>query len=138
MALNIEDLKYYKDTVKFPPHIQQLAAEVIEANHQQKQWKKIEDAKMEALIKAFMETEALEVEFMESLDNEVFKVHKTVFTKDYRFLEGYDDVVECLATGKIYTSHYKGDSVVLTETNHREAMEKIEKDMAALRDHLKR
>lgn len=77
---------------------------------------------------------------MQGLDNivevKVFKVDAITFTKDYKFLDGYDDIVECIATDKVYKSNYKGAFVELVEVSNMGAMEKIEKGMADFRNQL--
>lgn len=77
---------------------------------------------------------------MQDLDDtvevKVFKVDATAFAKDYKFLDGYDDIVECNATGKVYKSNYKGAFVELVEVSNIEAMRKIEKAMADFRNQL--
>jgi len=71
-----------------------------------------------------------------TVNTKVFKVNTTTFTKDYKFLDGYDDIVECTKTGKVYKSNYKGDFVELVEVSNTGAMEKIEKGMADFRNQL--
>lgn len=77
---------------------------------------------------------------MENLDEveevKVFKVDADTFAKDYKFLDGYDDIVECATTGKVYKSNYKGAFVELVEVSNTGAMEKIEKGMADFRNQL--
>ncbi|HHO41989.1 MAG TPA: hypothetical protein ENN12_01350 [Epsilonproteobacteria bacterium] len=77
---------------------------------------------------------------MQDLDDtveiKVLKVDTTVFSKDYKFLKGYDDIVKCNATGKVYKSNYKGTFVELVEVSNMGAMEKIEKGMTDFRNQL--
>lgn len=70
------------------------------------------------------------------MEEKVFEVDTITFTKNYRFLDGYDDIVECLNTRKVYKSNYKVASVQLVEVSNINAIEKIEKGMAAFREQL--
>lgn len=73
---------------------------------------------------------------IETIETKVFTVDTTTFAKDYKFLDGYDDIVECIATGKVYKSNYKGTLVQLVEVSNMGAMQKIEMGMAAFRNQL--
>lgn len=73
---------------------------------------------------------------MQDLNGQVFEVEAETFTKDYRYLEGYDDFVESIASGKVYKANYKGAKVQLVEVSNMGAIEKIERGLMAFREEL--
>ena len=51
-------------------------------------------------------------------DIDLLSVDTKVFVKEFKFLENYDDVVECLETGKIYKARYRGAIVELFDISN--------------------
>ena len=72
----------------------------------------------------------------DELRGKILKVDTITFTRKYKFLEDLDDIVECIETGKIYKSNYKGLFVELVEVSNKLAMEKIEAGMKDFRNQL--
>jgi hypothetical protein len=52
-------------------------------------------------------------------------IDTTTFIKDFKFVDGYDDLVKS-SDGKIYKANYKGMKVELLEMTTDDALNKIE------------
>ena len=60
------------------------------------------------------------------------------FNKEYKLLDGYDNLVECKKTGTVYEAKFNGATVELLEASNMDAIQKIERGLADFVEKLKK
>ncbi|WP_187648725.1 hypothetical protein [Nitrosophilus labii] len=70
------------------------------------------------------------------MENKVFNVDSERFSKEYEFLDGYDDYVVNKKTKIVYKSNFVNGIVQLVEVSNLEALGKIEEGFKEFREKL--